>query len=79
VNEELVVQVENARFTQTALRQGYDIREVDDFLDVVVAARGRGESLVGLVSGARFTTTRFRSGYAMREVDDFLAGLLKAG
>ncbi|PKW27651.1 DivIVA domain-containing protein [Phycicoccus duodecadis] len=69
----------NSHFTTTQLREGYDEREVDDFLDAVVASMrhhdgipaGRKQRLVTAadVRAARFTTTRLRRGYEMSDVD----------
>ncbi len=71
----LADELRRARFRTTRVRAGYDEREVDDFLDAVVA-RLRSEepapALAADVDGARFTTTSLRRGYDMVDVDDAL-------
>ena len=71
----------NVRFAQTQFRDGYDEREVDDFLDAVVVAlryyaEGRPASAAPLtavkVERMRFTPTRLRRGYDHADVDAFL-------
>lgn len=78
--------VQNATFTQTQFRRGYDEREVDDFLDRATAAlrhheRGLPASAAPLssqdVSGVRFTQTQFRRGYDEEEADTFLEDLAR--
>ena len=74
----------NTTFTQTQFRQGYDEREVDDFLDRAVVALRHHESGRSVaeapmssrdVEGGRFTQTQFRRGYDEEEVDTLLADL----
>ena len=71
----LADELRRARFRTTRMRPGYDEREVDDFLDVLVS-RLRSEepapALVAAVDGTRFATTSFRRGYDMVDVDDTL-------
>ncbi len=77
--------VENATFTPTQFREGYDERQVDDLLADVVATLRRYESATpaggfrigspGLAS-VRFTPTRVRRGYDHEEVDAFLADVV---
>ena len=68
-------------FASTQFAEGYDEREVDAFLDEVVAVLRHHEG--GLppqdapmtserVEAVRFTPTRLRRGYAMAEVDALL-------
>lgn len=67
-------------FTQTHLTEGYDERDVDEFLDRAVGALRHHEQgasgPAGLTSEgvrkARFTPTRVRRGYDMGEVDAML-------
>ncbi|SDD02642.1 DivIVA domain-containing protein [Nocardioides lianchengensis] len=68
---DLAQQISNHRFTPRR-REGYDMQEVDRFLDAVVAAVEVGLPVGDLVGRARFTPVRVREGYAMAEVDDFL-------
>lgn len=72
-------EVLNLTFTQTQFRRGYDEREVDDFLDEVVAALRHHESGAGparltadAVRARRFTQTQLRRGYEEQEVDEVL-------
>lgn len=70
--------VRSYRFSVTKLTAGYDQEEVDDFLDLVVAAlRAREAGQQSPLSAQdvlqqSFSQTKFREGYAMREVDDLL-------
>ena len=61
------------RFTPVRLREGYDMHEVDAFLDRLVVAVDAGEPLAQLCHEARFTPVRLKEGYDTDEVDDFLA------
>lgn len=57
-----------ARFTRVRLREGYDIGEVDAFLDRVASgALGSDE-----IQTVRFTPVRFKDGYALDQVDEYL-------
>jgi DivIVA domain-containing protein len=71
VNEDLIALLRYARFRTTGLRVGYDVEEVDDFIDQLSAALARGEHVAGLVERTRFTTVK-RKGYEMSEVDALL-------
>ncbi|WP_425847084.1 DivIVA domain-containing protein [Agrococcus sp. TSP3-2-1] len=70
----------SARFATTRFGPGYDMDDVDDFLDRVATtlrayAEGDGDGIDVLavdVSAQRFATTTLREGYAQLEVDDFL-------
>ena len=68
--------VEDAKFQVTKFRQGYDMIEVDDFLDRVVAAAQSGpheiRRIIADIPTAKFQVTTFREGYDMVEVDDLL-------
>jgi DivIVA domain-containing protein len=73
---DLVETISNARFTPVRLRhEGYEMAAVDDLLDRVVAALGRGEPLLPVIDGARLPRVRWREGYDIGEVDRFLEGL----
>jgi DivIVA domain-containing protein len=72
--------VDNVRFTPVRLRTGYDMGDVDSYLDQVkahldaldaaVAGTGRPP---GPLKRAAFTPVRLREGYDLGEVDAFLA------
>ncbi|WP_129336574.1 DivIVA domain-containing protein [Cellulomonas endophytica] len=70
--------VRAVRFHATKFREGYDQDEVDDFLDLVVAALEAADAgeVPGLtaddVLNHMFQATKFREGYDQDEVDDFL-------
>jgi DivIVA domain-containing protein len=66
---DLITQIEQARFTPVRLRSGYDMGEVDQLLDEIVAALSAGRPVEPLIDGARITTVSFREGYDMAEVD----------
>ncbi len=74
-----------ATFTQTQFREGYDEREVDEFLDDVVATlrRHEGSGPAGAfrirsegLESVRFSVTKLRRGYDQGEIDAFLADVL---
>lgn len=78
MTEDLALRILSIKFSATKFREGYDLEDVDDFLDrLVVAVRpgqGRREDVAALIDGAQFTTTtKFREGYDMADVDAFLA------
>jgi DivIVA domain-containing protein len=66
----MIDRITNAKFSTTRLKPGYDEKEVDDFLDQVVAQLRAGA--LPEVPGARFSPTRMRPGYAQQAVDDLL-------
>ncbi|WP_116950702.1 DivIVA domain-containing protein [Jiangella endophytica] len=59
------------RFTVVRLAEGYDIGDVDAFLDRVRTTVGTTLS-ADEVQRVQFTTVRLRAGYDMRAVDDYL-------
>jgi DivIVA domain-containing protein len=73
---DLVEEITQARFTPVRVtREGYDMGDVDDLLDLVVGALGRGEPVGALIDDARLSHVRLREGYDIGEVDEFLARL----
>ncbi|MEO2098882.1 DivIVA domain-containing protein [Brachybacterium paraconglomeratum] len=68
----------DVRFTVTRFAEGYDMREVDEFLDRCDRAlRARDGSVRAQdVLQMRFSSVRFGQGYAMDEVDQFLDEVL---
>ena len=66
------------QFTVTRFGEGYDMQEVDDFLDRCdrALATGDGSVTAQSVREMRFSPTRFREAYRMDEVDDFLDSVL---
>ena len=70
---DLITQIEQARFTPVRLRSGYDMGEVDQLLDEIVAALSAGRPVEPLIDGARIATVSFRESYDMAEVDALLA------
>jgi len=65
------------RFTVVRMREGYDIRQVDEFLGQVSAALEFDPPLMRAddVESQRFRPVRLRSAYEMGEVDDHLDSL----
>ncbi|WP_053202373.1 DivIVA domain-containing protein [Jiangella muralis] len=59
------------RFTVVRLAEGYDIGEVDAFLDRVRGTLG-ATLTADEVRQVQFTTVRLRAGYDMRAVDEYL-------
>ncbi|GAA1969945.1 hypothetical protein GCM10009798_33300 [Nocardioides panacihumi] len=72
MNESLATEVEHARFTPTRFREGYDMAEVDRFLDDLCVRLRAGESVARYIAEARFTPVRLREGYDMGDVDSLL-------
>ncbi|MET4003070.1 DivIVA domain-containing protein [Arthrobacter sp. UYCu511] len=70
--------IPEVKFQPTRFREGYNVLEVDAFLDVAENAlreweAGRaGQLLSDDVIKQRFSATRFRDGYDQDQVDDFL-------
>jgi DivIVA domain-containing protein len=71
--------VDNVRFTPVRLRTGYDMGDVDAYLDRVKAHLDRLDAAVagtgqapGPLARAVFTPVRLREGYDIGEVDAFL-------
>jgi DivIVA domain-containing protein len=66
------------RFSPVRFSEGYEMEEVDDFLDRVERALLSGDGSVTAqdVAGARFTPVRFAEGYDMQEVDAALDDVL---
>lgn len=68
----------NVKFSLTKFRAGYELAEVDDFLDSLHNALAQWESgrpgtiLAAVVVQQRFAVTKFRNGYDQDQVDDFL-------
>ncbi|MFF3065334.1 DivIVA domain-containing protein [Oerskovia sp. NPDC057915] len=78
-------QVLDTKFTATKFREGYDVVQVDDYLDrvaVTLAAYESGDRPgTGLLtsaeaSGVRFSATKWREGYDVTEVDDLIDGIV---
>jgi DivIVA domain-containing protein len=67
--------IANVRFTPTRIRPGYDMGDVDELLDRLEAATGRGDDVTPLVEGAQFSIVKWREGYDFGEVDAFLLRL----
>ncbi|WP_205881403.1 DivIVA domain-containing protein [Leucobacter coleopterorum] len=68
----------SARFAITKFRTGYDLNEVDDFLDTVVRQlreEPHVDAIVNTISAATFRQTKWRDGYTIEQVDGFLAEL----
>jgi DivIVA domain-containing protein len=63
-----------ADFTLVQGREGYDIEEVDRFLDRLAVALGEEPPAITAeqVMSQRFKPVRLRAGYDMQEVDAFL-------
>lgn len=70
----LINWVQHVRFSGSRVYNGYDVRDVDAFIDRLVAGlRGTLPALTGRdVREARFRTVRLGPGYSEDEVDRFL-------
>jgi DivIVA domain-containing protein len=73
--DRLIGLVRNVRFPTTRLKEGYDEREVDEFLDAAIVELRRGRARASQMRGVRFATTRMRPGYRPADVDAFLERL----
>lgn len=74
--QSVVALVDEARFRATRLGVGYDMGQVDDFLERVTRASAAGGDVDSLLVAARFEQTGFLTqGYDAEDVDDFLEGL----
>ncbi|HEV7934803.1 MAG TPA: DivIVA domain-containing protein [Actinomadura sp.] len=76
----LIGWIESVQFRGVRIRTGYDVRDVDTFLERVIAGlRGLEPPITGRdVRESLFRTVRFGPGYDEREVDAFLAQLASA-
>lgn len=63
--------IRNVQFTTARLRKGYDMAQVDDFLDQLGEEARASRPLAPLCDQVRFATVRGR-GYDPGEVDRFL-------
>ncbi len=68
-----IARIRDARF-RTTRWDGYDEREVDTFLDEMIARLDRGEP-AGPGAPPVFTSTRLRPGYRKADVDALLREL----
>ncbi|MDO7868893.1 DivIVA domain-containing protein [Nocardioides jiangxiensis] len=73
------IDVDRVRFSPVRLREGYDMGEVDQHLDLVKQTLAALDAAVtgsapvpGALPSPRFTPVRLREGYDMGEVDAFL-------
>jgi DivIVA domain-containing protein len=74
--EQLVSYLRQAHFEGTRGRRGYQISEVNAFLERLAEAVQEGESLKHLVRRQRFTQVRLEHGYDMHQVDHFLTAVV---
>ncbi|WP_165975882.1 DivIVA domain-containing protein [Actinomadura rubrisoli] len=76
----LINWIQNARFSGAGLRSGYDVRDVDAFLDRVVSGlRGVAPPVTARdVRESVFRVVRLGPGYEEQEVDRFLVQLAAA-
>lgn len=68
--EAVIARIRDARF-RTTRWDGYDEREVDTFLEEMIARLNRGES-AGQGAAPVFASTRLRPGYRKADVDALL-------
>jgi DivIVA domain-containing protein len=69
----LIARIKKVMFTPTRFHGGYDEREVDDFLDAVVASLGGSSTQIApaRIRDEVFAQTRFKGGYRIEDVDEF--------
>ena len=70
--DDAVRRITRVRFTPVRIHEGYDMDDVDGFLDRLEQEARNGGDLAALVRGASFGKVRLREGYEIAEVDDFL-------
>lgn len=76
----LIARIKKVAFTPTRIRGGYDEREVDNFLDAVVASLA-SSALAFTPARIRdevFSQPRFKGGYLIEDVDEFRRQLADA-
>ena len=71
MNEHLIQRIRYSQFRMSGFRAGYDVDEVDHFLEGLMRALERGDDVSGVVGHARFSQVK-RKGYVMSEVDGLL-------
>ncbi|TYK48308.1 DivIVA domain-containing protein [Actinomadura decatromicini] len=76
----LINWIQNARFSGAGMRSGYDVRDVDAFLDRVIAGlRGAAPPVSARdIRESTFRVVRLGPGYDEQEVDRFLVQLASA-
>jgi DivIVA domain-containing protein len=76
----LISWIQSVQFAGAGMRAGYDVRDVDAFLERVIAGlRGTAPPITARdVRECAFRTVRFGHGYDEREVDRFLTQLASA-
>ena len=69
----LIARIKRVEFSPTRFHRGYDEREVDDFLDAVVASLASNEIPLtpARIRAAAFSQPRFKGGYNIEDVDEF--------
>lgn len=72
---DLVEVITRVRFRPVRIPEGYVMADVDDLLDRIVAALGRGEPVGPVIDSARLGRVRVREGYDVGEVDRFVEEL----
>jgi DivIVA domain-containing protein len=70
--EDVARAIAQARFTPVRLPAGYDMGEVDPFLEALAREARRGGDLAAFVRTASFDRVKWREGYDIAEVDEFL-------
>ena len=65
--------IKDVRLRPVRVREGYDMGQVDMFLDELEEAALRGEDLGSRVRSATIAKVRWREGYDIDDVDGFLA------
>jgi len=69
----MISRIRSAKFRTVRFRPGYDDREVDEFLDRLIAAlSGQGPLDPALVRDRSFSLTRWRPGYVQADVQALL-------
>ncbi len=75
MNEELIREIQSTRFQIVRFREGYEMSDVDRFLNELSAKVAQGVASPADIDAARFRPVRLREGYDMDWVDATLDNL----
>jgi len=72
MNESLAARIAQVRFDSSRLQSGYDMSEVDWFLDQLEEKVRSEEPIEEFLAGAHFRPVKLREGYDIAQVDGFI-------
>jgi DivIVA domain-containing protein len=76
----LIARIKNVQFKPTRFHRGYDEREVDDFLDAVIASLAASAVAFtpAQIREKEFRQVALKGGYEIEQVDEFRALIAEA-